>query len=94
MIFRSHDYRAAARNSGPCGGAANGNIFAGAIVQISYTFESTAADQVPGDPSTGSYLSVGPPFAMTFTFPNQVFTGADSIHVGIFNSLVDQSGRA
>ena len=67
-----------------------GDIFPGDAVQISYTFESTAADQIPGDASTGSYLSVGSPFGMTFTFPTRVFTAADSIHIGILNSFVDQ----
>jgi hypothetical protein len=66
------------------------DLVAGDAVQISYTFDSTAADQVPGDGSTGSYLSVGFPYAMTFTFPTRVFTGADSIHIGILNSFVDQ----
>ena len=67
-----------------------GDIVGGSPVQISYTFDSAALDQIPGDPSSASYLSAGPPFLMTFTFPSHVFAGADSIRIGILNSFVDQ----
>ena len=67
-----------------------GDIVAGSLVQFSYTFDSAAVDQIPGDPSSGSYLSAGPPFAMSFTLPGHVFTGADSVQIGILNSVVDQ----
>src|SRR6188474_2662718 len=67
-----------------------GDIAAGTLVQISYTFDSAAVDQIPGDPSSGSYLSTGSPFAMSFTLPGHVFTAADSVQIGILNSVVDQ----
>lgn len=67
-----------------------GDIVAGSLVQISYTFDSAAVDQIPGDPSSGSYLSAGPPFVMSFTLPGHVFTAGDSVQIGILNSIVDQ----
>ena len=67
-----------------------GDITFGDAVQISLTFEGTATDQIPGDPATASYVSLGAPYGMTVTFPTHVFTASDSLQIGIMNGAVDQ----
>jgi hypothetical protein len=65
-----------------------GDIPDGSPVQFSYTFDSAALDQIP-DGSSASYVSSGMPFMMTLTLPGHIFS-ADSVQIGVFNSLVDQ----
>ena len=66
------------------------DIGAGDQIFGNYTFESSATDLIPGDPESGSYLSVGPPYGMTVTISGHVFNAFDSLNIGILNSFVDQ----
>jgi hypothetical protein len=67
-----------------------GDIASGAPVQLTYTFESTATDQIPADSTSASYLSSGIPFVMTLSLPGHIFTADAFVQIGILNALVDQ----
>jgi len=67
-----------------------GDIAAVSAISGSFTFDTAAADLVPGDPATGSYTSSGPPFGMTVSLGGHVFTAQDSLNIGVLNSFVDQ----
>jgi hypothetical protein len=50
----------------------------------SFTFDSLAPDNIPGDPTTGSYASAGGPFALTLTLGGLTFN-LSAVNIGILN---------
>jgi hypothetical protein len=67
-----------------------GDIAAGDVFQVSFTFDSNSGDLIPGDSNSASYLSAGGPYSVTLTLPTHVFVAADSVSIGILNSFIDQ----
>src|SRR5690349_1543768 len=49
-----------------------------------YTFNGVAADGIPADPATGSYLSSGAPYQLTFSVAGRSFT-YDGVAIGVTN---------
>ena len=50
----------------------------------SFTFDSLALDNIPGDPQTGSYASAGGPFAFTLALGGLIFDFG-AVNIGIEN---------
>ena len=66
------------------GGIAFGTAFSG-----SYTFESTAADNIPFA-SNGSYNAFGLPYLFTVTIGGFTFSTSDALNIGVGNGPADQ----
>jgi hypothetical protein len=66
-----------------------GDIAAGDAIQGSFSFDSTAVDQIPGDSSTGSY-SFSAPLGLLATVGTHDFSATGFLNIGVFNGVVDQ----
>jgi hypothetical protein len=66
-----------------------GDINSGDTMQGSVSFDTSATDLIPADPTTGSY-NFSAPFGMTVTIGSHDFAANGFLNVGILNSFVDQ----
>jgi hypothetical protein len=66
-----------------------GDISFGEQIQGSFSFDPSAPDLIPGDPSVGSY-AFGAPFGMTASIGAHEFDAFGGMSIGILNSFVDQ----
>ena len=66
-----------------------GDIDFGDAIQGSFSFDTTAADLIPGDPTTGSY-NFASPLGMNVSIGLHDFDAHGSLNIGIVNSFVDQ----
>ena len=66
-----------------------GAIAIGTAFSGSYTFESTATDDIPF-PSNGSYTSFGVPYEFTATIGGFTFATSDVLNIGVGNGAADQ----
>lgn len=65
-----------------------GDVNFGDAIQGSYTFDSSAIDQIP-DAATGSYTSLAP-FGMQASIDGHEFLANGFVNIGVLNSTVDQ----
>lgn len=66
-----------------------GDIAPGTPFQGSYTFDSSSADLIPANNTTGSY-SFTAPLGLTAVIGTHTFDAAGLLSIGIVNSLIDQ----
>lgn len=66
-----------------------GDIEFGDALQGTFSYDTSAADLIPADPSTGSYSFIAP-FGMNVSIGTHAFGASDSLNIGILNSFVDQ----
>jgi hypothetical protein len=66
-----------------------GDINFGDAIQGSFSYDTSAADLIPADSSTGSY-TFGAPFGMNVSIGAHNFITSGSLNIGILNAFVDQ----
>jgi hypothetical protein len=66
-----------------------GDIEFGEPLQGSFTFDTSAADLIPNDPSTGTYQWTDP-LGMTATIGSHQFAANGLLSISVLNSVVDQ----
>jgi hypothetical protein len=66
-----------------------GDIAVGGLIRGTYSFDPSAVDQAPADPSTGSF-TWSAPFGMSVAIGAHHFNTSGLLSIGIFNSFVDQ----
>jgi hypothetical protein len=66
-----------------------GDVSFGDGLQGSFSFDTSAADLIPGDATSGSY-SFGSPLGMHVSIGTHEFDASGSLNIGILNSFVDQ----
>lgn len=66
-----------------------GDIAFGDTFHGTLTFDSTAADLIPADPSIGNY-AWNSPFGMTVSIDGHEFDASGSLTIGVLDSFVDQ----
>jgi hypothetical protein len=66
-----------------------GDIVPGEAIQGSFSFDPSATDLLPADPTTGIYQWTSP-FGMTATIGMHEFNAFGSLTIGVINSFVDQ----
>jgi hypothetical protein len=66
-----------------------GDIAFGDTFDATLSFDSTATDLVPDDPTIGSY-AFSSPFGMSVDIGKHNFEASGSLNIGILNSFVDQ----
>src|SRR5579872_2754675 len=66
-----------------------GDIAFGDQIQGSFSYDPSAPDLIPGDPTVGSY-AFGAPFGMTASIGAHEFDAFGGMSIGILNSFVDQ----
>jgi hypothetical protein len=66
-----------------------GDLGSGDEIQGTFTFDSSASDLIPNDPTTASY-SWTAPLGMTVTVGSHTFDTSGLLSIGILNGAVDQ----
>jgi hypothetical protein len=67
-----------------------GDVNPGTLFSGFFTFDPTALDGAPGDPSTGSYSATGSPYNFSIDIGGHTFSTSDLVNVAVLNSNVDQ----
>jgi hypothetical protein len=66
-----------------------GDLNPGDLIQGTFSFDTSATDAVPADPSIGSYTSSAP-LGMDVTIGTHNFKTSGGLNIGILNGVVDQ----